>query len=215
MNISLVHPSFKRPRQAHDCYKHWVMKSDNACEYEWIISLSDNDPTASQYIHIFRHEPVTIISTGATNMVMASNAGAKIAGQDILILVSDDMFAPHGWDSILLDWFARHPDPAVLQVHDGIRSDILTIPIMNRGAYERLGYLYHPKYISMFADNDLTETAKAHGMYHVDESIEIEHRHYTVGKSQLDETYKRENSATAWTHGQRLFNQRQKIGFPL
>ncbi len=148
-------------------------------------------------------------------MVMASNAGAKIAGQDILILVSDDMFAPQGWDSLLLDWFARHPEPAVLQVHDGIRSDILTIPIMNRGAYERLGYLYHPKYISMFADNDLTETAKAHGMYHVDESIEIEHRHYTVGKSQLDETYKRENSATAWTHGQRLFNQRQKIGFPL
>jgi hypothetical protein len=67
----------------------------------------------------------------------------------------------------------------------------------------------------MFADNDLTETARKHGMYHIDESIEIEHRHYTVGKAQLDETYKRENSATAWTHGQRLFNQRQKIGFPL
>lgn len=191
------------------------MKSDNACEYEWIISLSDNDPTIAQYIHIFRHEPVTIITSSATNMVMASNEGAKVAGQDILVLVSDDMYANQGWDSDLLDWFATHQDPAILQVHDGIRSDILTIPIMNRAAYELLGYLYHPKYISMFADNDLAETAKKHGLYHIDESIEIEHRHYTVGKSSVDETYKKENSSIAWRHGERQFKYRQKMGFPI
>ena len=214
--ISIIHPSFGRSEQAVFCHHQWVMAETNYDEIEWIISLSSNDPDADDYYRVFDNEPVTIIMGDSTNMVQASNAAAERSQGDILVLVSDDMFPPIGWDTKLIERFDAYGDePVVLQVFDGIRSDIVTLPIMNRLAYEKLGYLYHPAYISMFADNDLAETARKHGFYRVDKNLEFDHRHYTVGKSKLDKTYQKENSKIAWDHGQRVFEHRKRNGFPI
>jgi hypothetical protein len=126
------------------------------------------------------------------------------------------MEAPQGWDQLLLsDQYLNGANPVVLQVHDGIRSDIMTLPIMNRIAYNVLGYLYHPGYISMFADNDLAETAKTHHLYRISSIVGFQHNHYTVGKSHKDATYARENSSIATKVGEKLFEQRKAGGFPL
>ena len=217
MTFSFVHPSYRRPKEAYDCFRAWV-KAETIGEevLDWNISLSSGDPTAKEYVKLFDIEPVNIVSYPTTNMVSASNAMAKEVKGDIIILVSDDMYPCHEWDEKLLAYFKRFGDePAVLQVHDGNRCDILTIPIMNRAAYEMLGYLYHPSYMSMFADNDLTETARKHGIYYNALDIQFDHRHYTAGKSKLDVTYQKENSRVAWDHGQRTFELRKRKGFPI
>lgn len=180
---------------------------------EWIISLNDNDSKAEEYLKQFAGTPAMIIDSPSRNMVQASNAAARMANGDILILISDDMFPVGNWREAFTAAFAQHKGPAVLQVFDGIRSDILTLPIMNRAAYEALGYLYHPAYVSMFADNDLMETAKAKGFYKYHPEVRVEHRHYTNGKAVLDDTYMHENSMPAWKHGERLFNERKRHGF--
>ena len=85
---------------------------------------------------------------------------------------------------------------------------------MNRAAFNKLGYIYHPEYLSMFADNDLHDTARKHGMLRFSE-LRFEHKHYTAGKSENDATYKHENSPIKYTHGQRVYERRKREGFPI
>lgn len=216
MRFSLIHPSLGRPEQAHACWAAWRGFA-HYTDLEHIVSCNQSDPSLQVYASLFNNDESTVIATQSTNMVMASNFAAQRATGDVLILMSDDMFPPQRWD-LLLEPYLDTDQPVVLQVHDGIRDDIMTLPIMNRAAYDKLGYLYHPEYLSMFADNDLAETAKAHGMYLVADFnpvIQFEHRHYTNGKAPMDDTYRKENSRVKWDHGQRVFERRKQQGFPI
>lgn len=213
--FSIVHPSFHRPHQAYDVYKHYInnMSTDN--DIEWIISLNNDDQHIADYKRLFENETnVSIIKSNVSSMVGATNVAALQTKYDIIILVSDDMYCPKNWDKELINVFKLYKDqPAVIQVHDSIRSDILTVPIMNRLAYNKLGYIYNPKYISLFADNDLMMVSKKHDMYFVHDNILFDHRHYHTGKSKIDYTYKKENSNIAFDHGQRTFNYRMQHSF--
>jgi hypothetical protein len=214
--FSFIHPSFGRPNTAWNCYRSWILSKKLNEDIEWIISLSNNDEAINDYNIEFKNEDVIIVSSESTNMVQASNAGAELAKYDYIILVSDDMFPVKDWDDIIDREFRKYKgQPAVLQFNDGIREDILTLPVMNGLAYDMLGYLYHPKYISMYADNDLTDTCKRLGIYHVTGKQLAEHRHYSVGKSQMDDTYRKENSKVAFEYGKRLYEYRKKLNFPL
>jgi hypothetical protein len=184
-------------------------------EYEWIVSLSKKDETIEQYYQTFTESNAVIIQTRSNNMVEATNEAAKVSAGQILILVSDDMWSPQLWDERILHKFEMIDGPGLLQVHDGITSKKMTIPIMNREAYAKLGYMYHPEYISMFADDDLRATALTHGMYYNATDILIEHRHFSIGKAKYDKTYQSENSKTAWRKGEKIFFERAKLKFPI
>ena len=214
--FSICHPSYGRPRKARETVAEWLAKMTTSEPIEWILSVNDNDPTYSNYFKSFGELGVNVVSDSFNGMVAASNAASKIATGSILILVSDDMHPPEGWDQLLLDDNQLNSDkPCVLQIHDSIRDDIMTLPIMNRAAYDKLGYLYHPSYISMFADNDLAETAKVHNMYYRSKIVGFEHKHWVNGKAQKDATYERESSSVAWQLGQKVYDQRKAGGFQI
>ena len=215
MLISLIHPSLGRAVQARKCYDHWMKTASGDHEYEWIVSLSKKDATLEEYYQTFTDSDAVLITTRSTNMVQATNEIAKLCAGQIIILVSDDMWSCELWDSKILHKFEMINGPGILQVSDGITVTKLTIPIMNREAYKKLGYIYHPDYISMYADDDLRKTALQHGMYYNGTDIMIEHRHYSVNKAKMDKTYASENSRTAWKIGEQVFFERAKNKFPI
>ena len=215
MLISIIHPSLGRPVQARKCYDHWMDTCSGEHEIEWIVSLSNTDESIEEYHQTFTESDAVIITAKTKNMVQASNEGAKVCAGDIIILVSDDMFAPKMWDMRVLHKYEMIEGPGILQVYDGITAQKLTIPIMNRLAYIKLGYLYHPEYISMYADDDLRKTALQHEMLYNATDIVMEHRHYSNGKAPYDKTYALENSNAAIKHGERLFFERAKLKFPI
>jgi hypothetical protein len=215
MLISLIHPSLGRAVQARKCYDHWMNTASGDHEYEWIVSLSKKDATLEQYYQTFTDADAVLITTRSKNMVEATNEIAKLCAGQIIILVSDDMWSCELWDSKILHKFEMINGPGILQVSDGITVTKLTIPIMNREAYKKLGYIYHPDYISMYADDDLRKTALQHGMYYNGTDIMIEHRHYSVNKAKMDKTYASENSRTAWKIGEQVFYERAKNKFPI
>jgi hypothetical protein len=184
-------------------------------EYEWIVSLSKKDATLEQYYQTFTDADAVLITTRSKNMVEATNEIAKLCAGQLIILVSDDMWSCELWDTKILHKFEMINGPGILQVSDGITVTKLTIPIMNREAYKKLGYIYHPDYISMYADDDLRKTALQHGMYYNGTDIMIEHRHYSVNKAKMDKTYASENSRTAWKIGEQVFFERAKNKFPI
>lgn len=215
MLISLIHPSLGRAVQARKCYDHWMKTASGDHEYEWIVSLSKKDATLEEYYQTFTNSDAVLVVTRSTNMVEATNEIAKLCAGEIIILVSDDMWSCELWDSKILHKYEMINGPGILQVNDGITTAKLTIPIMNREAYKKLGYVYHPDYISMYADDDLRKTALQHGMYYNGTDIMIEHRHYSVKKAKYDKTYRSENSNLAWKIGEQVFFERAKKKFPL
>lgn len=214
--FNIIHPSFGRPSTAWKCYKSWIISKKSDDDIEWYISLNNNDNALNDYYTEFKDEDVTIVTSDSTNMVQATNVAADLGKYDYYILVSDDMIPVHAWDVIIQEEFSKYQDvPAVLQFHDGIRNDILTIPVMNGKAFDMLGYIYYPKYISMYADNDLTDTCKRLGIYVNTGKQLSEHLHYTINKSPIDATYKKENSKIAFEYGKRLYDYRKKLNFPI
>lgn len=104
--------------------------------------------------------------------------------------------------------------PVVLKVDDKLQPfavPVLTIPIMNRLAYKRLGYFWHPGYKSMFCDTHLYERSKRLGFLKFAPHISFEHQHVSVGKAQDDDTYRR--SAANWNQGLALFKKHKAAGF--
>lgn len=205
--ISVIHPSRGRPQKARQAYQEWVKNADN--DFEYVISIDNSDPTQTQYYRLF--EDCNLIINPNNSIVGAVNMGAKEVTGDIIVVMSDDFGCPQGWDTIITQAMPLDR-PAVIQVRDTIQDEIVTLPIINRMMYEKLGWIYFPRYFSMFADNDLTESAKVHGEL-IKLDVVFEHRHWLNGKSPNDATYQRENSQTAWNIGEKLFKARKLNGF--
>jgi hypothetical protein len=213
--IALIHPSRGRPDKARQAYYEWLNNADE--DFQYVISIDTSDITQAKYFRNFQ-EDTGILQNPNRSIVDAVNIACeylKYGGvfTDIYVVMSDDFGCPKGWDTIIKQAMPLDR-PAVIQVRDTIQDEIVTLPILNRLMYEKLGYVYHPRYFSMFADNDLTECAKIHGEL-IKLDVVFEHRHYVNGKSAMDDTYKRENSQQAWNVGKKFFEMRKRTGFKL
>lgn len=196
---------------AYQAYCEWLSKADQ--DFEYIISLDHSDITQSQYF--IKNFPANCIRIGNNRSIVdAVNVATAVSTGDIIVVISDDFGCPENWNS-LIESRMDAEKMQLLHVNDTIQQSIVTIPILTRKLYDRLGFIYYPGYFSMFADNDLTECAKMLGAYVPALDLTFEHRHWVNGKNPKDATYERENSMPAYQMGQKLFGQRKKIRFGL
>jgi hypothetical protein len=212
MKFSLVHPSRGRPDQAMGVVDEWKRSSSGAHVIEHILSVDDDDPDAARYETLASTAGVSLVNGPNRSLVEAANRGATQATGDALIVVSDDFGCPERWDEKLAEVFADRLDLAIL-VDDGLGARIMTLPILGRGLYERLGYVYHPSYHGQFVDDDLTQTARALGLLVDAKHLLFPHRHFTAGQSRIDLTYLRHNRPGRWWSGWRTFEKRRLQGF--
>lgn len=207
--ISLLHPSRSRPEKAYATARKWL---DNAgCDVEHILSLDESDPFVGDY-----KLPFQVIVNNNNSVVEATNKAAKVAKGDILLYLSDDFDCFPNWGPVVLKEFENENRPLLVKVDDCLQKfdvAVLTIPIMNRALYQRLGYFWFPQYRSMFVDEDLFWTCGKLGAIKNAEHIKFEHKHVSVGKAQDDDTYR--NSAKNWDQGKQTFALRKLAGFPI
>lgn len=207
--ISILHPSRGRPEKAYKTARKWL---DNAgCDVEYILSLDLSDPKHGEYIMATN----TLIMDNQS-VVEATNQAAKRSTGDILLYLSDDFDCPELWGPKVLKEFEGEDRPLLLKVDDCLQKfevPVLTIPIMNRKLYERLGYFWHHEYKSMFVDECLFWTVKKAGALKNAEHLKFEHKHVSVGKAVDDETYRR--SAANWEQGKATFARHKAMGFPI
>lgn len=225
--ISLLHPSRGRPEKSFHTAIDWITKAGTKTEL--IISLDDSDPRCKQYekyymnFHLLEeHDRCSYyaghkdIYNNNTCVVEATNHAAKEATGDILVYLSDDFKCPDSWGQLVLKEFENENRPLLIKVDDCLQKfevPVLTIPIMNRALYERLGYFWHPSYKSMFCDEDLYWTARKLGALKFCPHLKFPHEHPANGKAPDDETYRR--SALNWNQGKAMFAHRKMQGFPV
>lgn len=216
--ISLLHPSRGRPEKSFTNSKEWIEKA--GCDVQIIVSIDFSDVGASNYVSLYKNNGLNWRFCLTENMndcvVQATNHAAKEATGDILLYLSDDFRCFDNWGLAVMREFEQESRPLLIKVDDCLQHfqvPVLTIPIMNRALYEKLGYFWHYGYKSMFVDCDLYWTALKLGALKNCPHLKFPHEHPANGKAANDETYIR--SAANWKQGEDLFKLRQAEGFPL
>lgn len=214
--ISLIHPSRGRAKKAKETLDYWMKASSQQINIEHILSIDKDDDQLKQYTQLFPDSE--IVCSKNSCVVEATNIAAKRATGSILVYLSDDFKCPDNWDVLLAQRFHGVKKPMLLQVGDGINPmgiACLTIPIMNKPLYKKLGYFWHPAYKSMFVDEDLFWTCYNNDWLQLSPELTFVHEHPANNKMQVpsDATYQR--SSINWNSGQATFMERKKAGFPL
>jgi hypothetical protein len=215
--ISLLHPSRGRPEKSYNNAMEWISKA--GCEVELIVSLDKDDPLGIKYYSAYSplNHPIHRVSfTENTNssVVDATNKAAQKAIGNIFLYLSDDFKCFDNWGVAVENEFKKYSGPTLIKVDDRLQKfhvPVLTIPIMNRELYNKLGYFWHPGYKSMFVDEHLYWRAKKLNALQLTPHIKFEHQHVSVGKAENDETYRR--SAANWEQGKALFAKHKAAGF--
>jgi glycosyltransferase involved in cell wall biosynthesis len=190
-----------------------MKKASGKHAIEHWLSLDNNDPQLPEYRRMF--EGITNIITGDNqNVVQATNAAARNATGNIIIYFSDDFDCLANWDKELVK---AAPDASeyLLWVNDGIqgRNTVLTIPIMSAGLYKCLGYFWHPDYQSMWVDVDLWHVCNRRQVLVNAQHLTFEHKHYSVGKADYDQTYREHDNAQRQSQGRSIIKRREKENF--
>lgn len=209
--ISLIHPSRGRPQKAKETYEYWMQNASGTINIEHILSLDFSDPSKSDY---HRFDKMTTDHNDC--VVEATNQAAQIATGDILIYLSDDFKCPKDWDLLIVEKFKDVQEPMLLKVDDVLQrfeADVLTIPIMNRELYKRLGYFWNPLYKSMFVDQDLFWVCANSNWITFAPELKFPHEHYSNGKAKIDPTYTR--SDLNWNQGKEIYTKRKMEGFKI
>lgn len=211
MRISIIHPSRGRAKQAFETAKRWIDNSVNV-HFEYILSLDYDDDQLSEYKTLFgshSNDFLLLIDDNRQSAIEAINWGAQKATGDLIIVISDDFDCPIRWDELLKKEVSGKSD-FVLKTQDGIQKTLVTLPIVDRVWYERYGYIYHPDYRHMYADQELTSVAIMTGRF-LQSDLIFPHLHYTVGKSQRD--YINEKNDSTYAQGNEVLIQHRANNF--
>jgi hypothetical protein len=212
-SISVIHPSRSRSEIAIKVLLNWYHKAEY--EFEYILAIDSDDPQLRQYTnHLGRFDREYGIQSKCvigdhTSAIHAINESAKHSTGDILIVISDDFDCPIGWDFKLMAALEGKEDFCV-KTKDGIQRTLMTLPILDRKYYDRFGYIYHPDYIHMYSDQEMTAVAHMLGR-NLDVDILFPHLHYSTGKFVKDEISVRNDSS--YKSGRLVFNGRARTNF--
>ena len=206
--ITLLHPSRGRPEQAYNNFKNWQSKAKYK-NFEYLLGLDESDRTVAKYKEMYQNEGgfVKAFIGNNNSVVECTNKIARLATGNILIYLSDDFDCPMYWDE-LIQRATRDHEEFLLKVDDGIQpfeQTVLTIPIMSKSLYDKLGYFFYPGYRSMWCDVDLYFTTKQYHIYAPD--LLFKHNHW-VQHGKIDATYKHTEKNHA--QGKDVYEKRKK-----
>lgn len=208
--ISILHPSWQRPQLARQCYDEWMGKADNPDDIEYVLCLSAKDTFLDDYHMMFANLPTCHVISD-NGLVKQVNHAATYATGDLIIGVSDDFGCPYNWDTLLLNAL-RDKQDYIVKTQDGIQPFIITLPIMDRMYYDRFGYIYHPSYFHMYADQELADVGKKLNKT-ITLPIMFPHRHYTTGQMKKDATNVQNDSY--YKQDEIIYNRRKAANFGL
>jgi len=218
MKFSIIHPSRNRIQRAKKAVANAINRFnfDNGDSLEYIISIDDDDKFQKEYFEFCNQNNLILTVNNNRSMVDATNIAAKLSTGDLIILLSDDFELCDNWNVLLKNKIIDQNSLYAIHVNDGIsKGDILSIPIISKMLYQKLGYVYHPEFFSLFADNALFDTCKILNCLIDANDILFQHHHYINNKAVYDETYQKENSKYAYESGKLLYQKLKERNFDL
>jgi len=197
-------PSRERPAIFEKCVRGWLARQSRSDSTHYLVSLDANDPTLPQYLQAIKglwachpHAPIDVHVGESKNKIDAVNRDLDKApeGWSVIICGSDDMeCAALRWDVTVVTLMRKHFPKldGALHFPDGNTKDLITFTVMGARLYRAFGYLYHPDYASLWADNEFHDTVYAMGKVRALSHMLARHRHCSVrGGLPKDKLYER------------------------
>ena len=215
--LMIVHPSRGRVAMATEALRSILDTMTSGVPVTYYLSLDRDDPCAPAYMTLLQDVTGILVADNPHEVVQASNrACALLDDEDFIIANTDDYRFDQGWDQHLLDLLATLPDECLVWHPDYLNKDRLAAPqMLSRGLYRRLGYMFWPEYLSMYADADLYEAAHALGCDYPLRPMRFRHLHPAFGTRPMDETTKRTEAPEKHAQGRRVIEARRRRGFDL
>lgn len=214
-DFSLVHPT-ARPAEWRKTRDKWIKAASSVADFEYVVCADFKD---FGVITPKDAEPARLVwNYGKACSVDATNVAAQCAIGRVLVVISDDIYPCEQWDRKLKMIPQLWGDQeCVVRVSTGGTADargLMAVQIVNRKRYERIGYLFQPGFISMYADDDFSLHAEADGVVVNAPEILFKHEHWSTGERQMDEVYAAQNAPKRYQYGANLLAYRQANGFP-
>ena len=226
MRILLKCPTRSRPQKAISTLKKYVDMA-NRKDLLGILVSCDADDTSMQNV---RNELTATLRPASWSKVVYGNSKSKIQAcnadiaecdweWDIVVLVSDDMQPQvQGYDDAVRSYMmASFPNTdGILWFNDGFQGTKLnTLTIFGKAMYNSFGYLYHPEYVSLYCDTELTDlcrtTLKDKTVY-IPTCI-IRHEHPATGYGGNDALYA--HNSKVWNRDMHTYIRRKNYAYDL
>lgn len=223
--FSLAYTSV-RPHIIPQIVKLWNERSTTH-DIEWVISVDAGDEKSLAAARALMDLPTQTpalcravkveINTGSKDCNAGWNVAAAATTGKVIIAVADDFVPPINWDGLLLALEPKGWEDGeyVVHINDGYVKTLCTLPILTRTRYDRFGYLYYPKYRSMFNDTEFTEVSYRDGVIIAADHLLFEHMHPDCGKRPRDAVDLVHGGKDRWNASEMLFNFRKAHGFPI
>lgn len=211
-----------RPQRFLQTYES-IKKHANNLNHLILVSIDDDDLSMHKF---FENNPIddpnmVVISGTSKNKIDAINRDVEKADDyfdwDILVNISDDMLITSDRFEVVLRESFKDDLDHFLHLPDGFANErIPTMSIMGRDYYNRFGYIYHPSYVSVWADNEAMDVAKLLGKWQYVNEVLFTHEHpANVGSHLMDEQYERTESFELHKADNECFENRKKNRFNL
>lgn len=184
--IHLLWPTI-RPLMMQATYHYWLANAENKNFRLWVAVNTQEQKDA------IRIPGANIMVSGdvkgVTHACKILTDAVEAEDDDIIILASDDFYAPLHWDTWVTKVLAGKT--AAVHVHDGyIKQDSMTIPIMTMSCLKRLNrIIYHTSYIHQYSDTELMHNLRELDLLidRWDNSPVFEHKNWALKKREIDE----------------------------
>jgi hypothetical protein len=173
--ISLIHATFNSYGISKRVRNFWISQADNPDQVEHCFAYqSDDQGVLDEYGITGKNYGITsdgksrfiaTVREHSPSAVRNWNAAASISSGTILLGIADDLVPNKHWDTHLWSKVDSHClDEVFWKLGDGRcgqkkshRFDEILPrhPAMTRALYEKLGYFFNPKFVSVGCDDDL------------------------------------------------------------
>lgn len=200
--IDVVHAT-RRPQQALEMRDRWLKAAKNPERVTWVFGIDDDDDESLRVLAGEWTAERPNVSAAGGGCVRAYNETAALGNGAIVVCASDDVYPIQDWDSIIEDRIGDTSESKFLAVSDG-RDHPQAIPmqVVTRAWIEKHGYIFHPRFKSMYGDFWMAETARREGSLIRCKDLVFEHKHPMLGTAEMDSVYAEENAKERYDEGE-------------
>ena len=154
-------PSRNRPEKFKSILNRYVEWLSGKHSVRFIITMDEDDSTMN--VDEIKEYLDSHIKNGVDLSYYYGNSKTKVeaCNANVIMLISDDMVLQQkNYDDLIFENFqvALPEYDGGIKFFDGLRPDILmTLPVIGWKFYEKFGYIYNPKYTSLYCDTEQTE----------------------------------------------------------
>lgn len=227
-NLLVKFPTRGRPDKFLPLLEQYARGVSGRNDVTFLISVDDDDDSidlvdfteaCKKNEYSDSHSSVTVIveSGLSENKIAAVNRDMEKAPDfDVVLLASDDMIPQvAGYDDVILQAMERFfpSTDGVLWFNDGYTGKLLnTLCCLGKAYYDRFGYIYHPDYYSLWADNEFMRVANRLGRQAYINWTIIKHEH-PANNSEVSSDSLYDMNEKWYKRDEQVFRKRESSGY--